>query len=147
MPCWRAWPGDYCAPQIIGPVYAGVLGVTCVVASFAGKSESSAQRPPADILRAAAQMFGVAAIIGGPWYVRNLIYFHNPVFPKQISILGKTIFAGPLDARFFQPITIGFDFVRLLSFWKKFVNELGVALPVLLAAPSVLLVVRYGRRS
>lgn len=139
--------GLLCAAKIIGPVYAGALGVTCVVASFAGKSESSAQRPPADTLRAATLMFGVAAIIGGPWYVRNLIYFHNPVFPKQINILGKTIFAGPLDARFFQPITIGFDFLRLLSFWKQFVNELGVALPVLVAAPFLLLVVRYGRRS
>jgi hypothetical protein len=137
--------GLLCAAKIIGPVYAGALGVTCVAASFAGKRESSGQRSFADTLRAAAVMFGAAAIIGGPWYVRNLVYFHNPFFPKQISILGKTIFAGPLDAQFFQPITIGFHFLRLLSFWKQFVNELGVALPVLVAAPFLLLAVRSGR--
>lgn len=86
-------------------------------------------------------MLALAAIIAGPWYIRNVVYFHNPFYPKEIRILGKTIFAGPLDARFFQPITTGFDFILL----EAIVNEFGVALPVLVAAPFLLLVVRYGR--
>lgn len=33
--------GFLCAAKIMGPVYAGALGVTCVAASFAGKRENS----------------------------------------------------------------------------------------------------------
>jgi hypothetical protein len=31
---------------------------------------------------------GLAALIAGPWYSRNLFYFHNPVFPLSVNLAG-----------------------------------------------------------
>ncbi len=135
--------GILCAAKIVGPVYGVALGGTLGVALLLRKGGASPRKSIADIIRAVSLMLGVASIAGTPWYIRNLIYFHNPFYPKEITVLGKTVFAGPLDGRFFAPITIGFHFFRLFSYWKQFVDELGVALPVLVAVPLLLLVMFY----
>jgi hypothetical protein len=139
--------GTLCSAKIAGPVYGVALGATLGVALLLGKGGDSPGKSTTDIIWAVSLMLGVASIAGTPWYIRNLIYFHNPFYPKEITVLGKTVFAGPLDVRFFLPITIGFHFFRLLSYWKQFVDELGVALPALVAVPLLLLVMFYRRRS
>lgn len=35
-----------------------------------------------------------AVIIGGYWYMKNWVIYDNPVYPMEISFLGKTVFRG-----------------------------------------------------
>lgn len=86
-------------------------------------------------------MLLTVVVMAAPWYVRNLYYFRNPVYPQKVTLLGKTVFEGPLDHRFFAPLTLGFDFARLFGFWRRFTEGLGVALPLLLAGPLLILLV------
>jgi 4-amino-4-deoxy-L-arabinose transferase-like glycosyltransferase len=41
---------------------------------------------------------GVALLLAGPWYLRNLIVTGNPLFPVEVKIFGMTIFHGILPA-------------------------------------------------
>ena len=126
--------GLLCATKLSGPTYAGILAILLLGAVVLRREP---EKPPVSMLTAGialAMMFALAA----PWYIRNIAYFHNPFFPKQVVIFGKVLFAGPLDAGFFAPITIGLHFSRLFANWKQFLEGLGVALPVLVAGPLLL---------
>src|ERR1700730_11491028 len=136
--------GLLCSAKLSGPIYAGALGATFLGALILRRKEEPAWRH-LQTVQAAIVMFVLASATAAPWYVRNVIYFSNPLYPKAVTIFGKTLFTGPLDDRFFAPVTLRFDFVRLFSYWSRFVEGLGVALPVLVAAPLVLLVLGYRR--
>ncbi|MCB1152196.1 hypothetical protein KDL45_01010 [bacterium] len=41
-----------------------------------------------------AWFFFVAAATAAPWYLRNLAVAGNPLFPAQVDLFGKTLFAG-----------------------------------------------------
>ena len=47
-------------------------------------------------------------MFGGYWYIRNLVFTGNPVYPLQVSLLNQTIFPGALRGFHYQ-------FVRLLD--------------------------------
>jgi len=141
--------GLLCAAKFSGPIYAGVLGVMFVGALVLRNKETSACRQPANDTEAAILMSLLAVVIAAPWYVRNVIYFANPFYPKRLALFGKTVFAGPLDEQVFAPVSLRFDFVRLFSYWKRFVEGFGVALPFLVVTPLLVLVLyirRNGRR-
>jgi len=39
---------------------------------------------------------GIPALaLAGFWYIRNLVLYHNPLFPAKVSLLGHVIFPGP----------------------------------------------------
>jgi len=142
--------GLLCATKMSGPGYAAALAVVFVWAIMREKEPSCEASPPTNRNRslAAVLMLIPSLVIAAPWYLRNLYYLHNPWYPKNVAVFGKTIFAGPLGERFFAPVTLHFDFVRLISYWRRFVQGYGVALPVLLAAPLVILTLGYlGRAS
>jgi hypothetical protein len=136
--------GLLCSAKLSGPIYAGALGATFLGAFILRRKEVTTWRRPQTVW-AVMVMFVLASATAAPWYIRNVIYFSNPLYPKRVTIFGKTLFAGPLDDRFFAPVTLRFDFVRLFSYWSRFVEGFGVALPVLVAAPLVLLVLGYRR--
>lgn len=39
-------------------------------------------------------------LVAGPWYLHGLFKLHNPVYPIQVSLIGKTIFPGPYPPGF-----------------------------------------------
>jgi hypothetical protein len=123
--------GLLCATKLSGPTYAGILAMLLVGAVVLRREPEKLPVSFSTAGIALAMMFALAA----PWYIRNIAYFHNPFFPKEVIIFGKVLFAGPLDATFFAPITIGLHFPRLFANWEQFLEGLGVALPVLVAGP------------
>jgi len=50
-------------------------------------------------------------MLGGYWYIRNLISARNPVYPLQISLLGRAIFPGAFASSYYQ--------------FRRFLNHLG----------------------
>ena len=44
--------------------------------------------------RATAAGIGIAAVLAGPWYLRNVVLTGNPLYPMQLGIGGLTIFKG-----------------------------------------------------
>jgi hypothetical protein len=134
--------GLLCATKLSGPAYAGLLAAMLTGTLVLRRKTER----PAIGARTIALVLTCMIVVAGPWYVRNLASFHNPVFPKQVLVLGRTLFAGPLDASFFAPITLGLNFPRLLTYWKQFFDGFGPALPVLLAAPLLLLALFCWRR-
>jgi 4-amino-4-deoxy-L-arabinose transferase-like glycosyltransferase len=62
----------------LGSKYLGVLGLGTIIlwAAFWGRD-----RLRAETLRGAAQFGLVAAVVASPWYLRNLLWFGNPVYP------------------------------------------------------------------
>ena len=128
-----------------GPGYAALLVVSLVGASILKSRAVSGRWRPVDGKRATMLMVLPAIVLAAPWYIRNLFYFHNPLYPQKVTVFGRTIFLGPLDERFFAPLTLRFDFVRLFEYWRRFIEGLGVALPILLAAPLMILLLCYLR--
>jgi Glycosyltransferase family 87 len=41
-----------------------------------------------------AAALGIAVAIAGPWYLRNAILTGNPLYPADVRVFGRTIFAG-----------------------------------------------------
>lgn len=44
-----------------------------------------------------AIVLGIAILLAGPWYLRNLLLTGNPLYPTQVSLFGKTVLPGILD--------------------------------------------------
>jgi len=46
--------------------------------------------------------YGVAValvlVIAGPWYLRNLIAYHNPFYPIRVTLAGKTVLPGLFES-------------------------------------------------
>jgi hypothetical protein len=40
----------------------------------------------------------VVLVIAGPWYVRNLVAYHNPIYPIRVTVAGKTILPGLFES-------------------------------------------------
>jgi hypothetical protein len=127
--------GLLCATKMSGPGYAATLAAMLLITlALREKAES-----PAGRLRSIVLMAATAIFVAAPWYLRNLEYFHNPFFPKKVSIFGRILFDGPLDSSFFAPITLGFDFPKLFANWGQFSAELGIALIIMILGPVLLL--------
>lgn len=60
--------------------------------------------------------FGPMVLVGGFWYVRNIILFHNPVEPMRIPFLGSSLFSGYFrpDAFTYTPESGWVTFLRAL---------------------------------
>ncbi len=63
-----------------------------------------------------------AALLGGYWYGKNWITYHNPVYPMEIAFLGKTIFKGLYEG-FIEPAPAIINelsyLIRPLYVWKE----------------------------
>jgi hypothetical protein len=89
-------------------------------------------------LRAAlvGSLLGAAALVAAVWYARNLLLFHNPVYPKPIAVLGRALFPGEerVDHQYAQTI-LGLSPARIARHGGQFVAGLGPALIPALALP------------
>lgn len=134
--------GLLCATKLSGPSYAFLL-LALLGGAFMLKNKTPSAETSAHWYRGLLLMLLTVVVMAAPWYLRNLYYFRNPLYPQKVTLLGKTVFEGPLDHHFFAPLTLGFDFARLFGFWRRFTEGLGVALPLLLAGPLLILLVWY----
>ena len=67
-----------------------VLGVWTVLSLLVGRGARA-------VARDGALLTGMLALGGGIWLLRNLIESGNPIYPKAVSLLGVTVFAGSRD--------------------------------------------------
>jgi hypothetical protein len=56
-----------------------------------------------------------ALLVAGPYYVRNLVHYANPLWPARIAPLGWLVFDGPFTRADFAAQTLGFDLPLLLA--------------------------------
>jgi hypothetical protein len=54
-------------------------------------------------------------LLGGYWYLKNWIIYDNPVYPMEVSILGKTVFKG-LYKGIIEPVP---EIIKSLSYWER----------------------------
>lgn len=54
----------------------------------------SKKADPSSIISSALFVVGVAALVGGFWYLRNYVNGGSPLYPAELSFFGKEIFPG-----------------------------------------------------
>lgn len=89
--------GLFAGTKIPGVVFALLVlaPLTLMVVLVAWRRAERAVRPGVGrIAVTLAAAGGVFVAAGGWWYVRNLIVTHNPVFPLNVKVLGRTLFEG-----------------------------------------------------
>lgn len=130
--------GALAATKYSGPGYAG-LAVGVVVLQHGVRAAWQARS-------ASWLAVGAALLLAGPWYLRNLIAFGNPLYPARVQLGRHVVFDGPLGKEWFAQSTVGFDVAPLVEHAGRFVAAHGW--PILLAAAApVLAVVAALRRA
>lgn len=111
-------------------LFAVLLGVQLA-------ADLAARRPFARALAIAAATLSVAAIAGGVWYAKNLVLFHNPVYPKPVAVLGHPVFAGLAHLGLQYEMTkLGLAPKNTLHFADQFLAGLG-PVAALAFAPTI----------
>lgn len=121
--------GALASIKFSGPGYAGVVALVSAI-------ELGVRRLR---LGSAATTFGAAAAIAGPWYLRNLVYFGNPLHPAEVRVAGNVLFPGPLTKDYFAPTTLGFNLRPLVTEAHQFVQAHGWTITVIGLAPLLIL--------
>jgi 4-amino-4-deoxy-L-arabinose transferase-like glycosyltransferase len=84
-----------------GFLVAGIVGLLALV-------PSKRRRPLIPTVGLAIVALGVPALgLAGYWYIRNLVLYHNPLFPAAIKVLGHTVFPGPRTIQNLLNVTPG----------------------------------------
>lgn len=115
-----------------GPIYAALI-------VFSGTLEFACSRKRSEWNRALRPrlwllLMSAAALVAGPWYVRNLIRFSNPLYPAPFLF-----FDGPLDLTQFAEKNLGWDLAPLLDAWMHFPRANGWLIALMLTAPVALI--------
>jgi hypothetical protein len=83
-----------------GPLFVALLSFIVIIQKLKRYFTSDRMHPDAQhtVLRSVKYFlfyfFLPAVLLGGYWYGKNWIAYNNPVYPMNITILGKTIFEG-----------------------------------------------------
>lgn len=75
----------------LGLAYSAIAGLPFLCGFFCWKTFSR-KAPLADTLRKAALFAGICLAIASPWYLKNAVWFHNPVYPYvtgQVADIGN----------------------------------------------------------
>jgi hypothetical protein len=101
-----------------GPLFIVILSAAIIAQKFRKhlKSPDSGLATVRDsFLRFMSCFILPVILLGGYWYIKNWIVYDNPVYPMEISILGKTIFKG-LYRGIIEPAP---EIISKLSFWGR----------------------------
>jgi len=60
-------------------------------------------------------------LVAGPWYVRNLIAYGNPLYPAEIRVGGMQVFTGPMSQAELAVSTLGWNVRPLVRYWRHFI--------------------------
>lgn len=124
------------AIKFSGPGYAGVAVLVAVV-QYGWRRLL--------VWRDLAALGCAALLLAGPWYLRNLLAFGNPLWPARVAPGGVVLFDGPLGPEYFQPSTLGWNVRPLLDRIEHFPEAHGWLVPLVLLAPLALLLVALRR--
>lgn len=110
--------------------YSGVvlasLIVTCLVACNPSKIYKLLFRGHNQYGILTATLAGLL-LLPLPWYLRNIIFWKNPLFPANLSFAGLTLFEGPVRKEELVKSTLGLDISPLLQKWWFFFDAFGFA--------------------
>lgn len=84
-------------------------------------------------------------LVAGPWYVRNLIAYGNPLYPAEIRVGGMQVFTGPMSQAELGVSTLGWNVRPLVRYWRHFTEAFGWLVP-LVGSSTVWLLVLIGAR-
>jgi hypothetical protein len=123
--------GALAATKYSGLIYAGMLvslfGVDQLLRRWrAGESVLSGL-----VIRHWLLAAAVALTLSGPWYVRNLLIFGNPLYPARIVVGTTVVFPGPFDRAYFAPKTLGWDIRPLIDHSHHFREAFGRLIPLI----------------
>jgi hypothetical protein len=86
--------------------------------------------------RQIATVIGVAVLIGSPWYVKNLLLTHNPVYPYLFKLFPRSLYWSADRAAIYQSEQSGFGFPHTLTQPAVTVSNLLQTPWRMLAAPN-----------
>jgi hypothetical protein len=78
-----------------GLLWAAAIGITALVLTALHVQHGRLSSGRA--VRALAAAFLACAVLGGWWYLRNLLQTGNPLYPFEVRFAGRTILAGPFQ--------------------------------------------------
>jgi hypothetical protein len=133
----RAVVGGLAVGAVAATKYSGaVYSVLVVIGAFIEHWERNDKRIGAVHLKRLGLVLLSATIVAGPWYIRNMLTFGNPLYPGQVTIAGWTIFPGVWNQ--LQP-AIGWDIRPLLVNYWHWIQAFGVLVPIYILSPLVLI--------
>lgn len=126
--------GAMAATKFSGVIYAGiVLSVAAIHVLVCRCTGPRSRQSGVRALRVRASHIGVfslaALIVAGPWYLRNVFAFGNPLYPAEVSLGGMVIFSGSLTDEYFSGRTLGWDIKPLVANARHFVQAFGWLVP------------------
>ncbi|MDX1971898.1 MAG: hypothetical protein SFY68_05130 [Candidatus Sumerlaeia bacterium] len=65
----------------------------------------------------------VSFVVAGPWYLRNLIVYENPLYPVRVEVAGRILFQGPMAMDVSRQATAQFQGVTGVAGWWKGISE------------------------
>jgi hypothetical protein len=65
----------------------------------------------------------VSFVVAGPWYLRNLIVYENPLYPVRVEVAGRILFHGPTAMDVSRQATAQFQGVQGIGGWWKGISE------------------------
>lgn len=86
-------------------------------------------------LRQVLRVIGVAALIGSPWYIKNVALTHNPVYPYLFKLFPGSVYWSADRAAAYQSEQGGFGFSHALSYPGKPTDNLFQTVSNLLQTP------------
>ena len=136
--------GMVAAAKYSGLPYAlALIGLTGFEALWRGWG----RRGRAVWLRCGGALIGAAALVAGPWYLRNLIVYGNPLWPARIAPAGVLLFDGPVSSEWLAERSLGFAVGPLIEHSEHFQHAFGWSVLLACAAPVLLLVLALGARA
>jgi hypothetical protein len=145
-----ACAGMLVATKYSGVGYAGAAGAAGIAGCLIDRyRRGPLSRSTAASIAEMAILAGLcAAVVAGPWYVRNTLLYGNPLYPAQMLLPGGMALAGPATSAWLRSDALGMDIAPLVRQWRHFIQAFGLLFPVLIVLAfggAALALTRRGR--
>jgi hypothetical protein len=125
--------GSLVSTKYSGVIYGGIILLSYGVVSILRRC-GSAREPLRPGLRMVSIVCGSSIFVAWPWYARNVIAFHNPLYPARIALRSAILFDGPLGVESLKAQTAGWDAAPIFQNPGVFFRAFGVLFPILSVA-------------
>ena len=145
-----ACAGMLVATKYSGVGYAGAAGAAGIAGCLIDRYRRGAlsRSTTASIAEMVIVAGLCAAVVAGPWYVRNTLLYGNPLYPAQMLLPGGLALAGPATSAWLRSDALGMDIAPLVRQWRHFIQAFGLLFPlqvVLAFGGAILALTRRGR--
>jgi hypothetical protein len=121
--------GALAATKFSGMIYAGSIPVIIGLLDFAERKLTAAKTIIPFMTWAI--MFATALLVGGLWYLRNVISYGNPLYPAEFGVGSWIFLKGPLSRSALASQTLGWNIWPLIKNGRHFVEAFGVLIPLI----------------